>query len=98
MIVPCYAKDGLNQSKFFCQYSLLLKPKIVAQLTFMPLVEDRANLLDDVVVKLDEVVGTNLRPTDDNFDKFLIRKEKVMKSTNLDVAVIKSLGLFVKSL
>ena len=61
MIVPCYAKDGLNQSKFFCQYSLLLKPKIVAQLTFMPLVEDRANLLDDVVVELDEVVGTNLR-------------------------------------
>ena len=27
----------------------------------MPLVEDGANLLDDVVVKLDEVVGTNLR-------------------------------------
>ena len=64
----------------------------------MPLVEDRANLLDDVVVKLDEVVGTNLRPTDDNFDKFLIRKEKVLKSTNLDVAVIKSLGFFVKCL
>ena len=40
---------------------MLLKPKVVAQLTFMPLIEDRANLLDDVVVKLDEVVGTNLR-------------------------------------
>ena len=64
----------------------------------MPLVEDRANLLDDVVVELDEVVGTNLRPTDDNFDKFLIRIEKVLKSTNLDVAVIKSLGFFVKCL
>ena len=64
----------------------------------MPLVEDAANLLDDVVVKLDEVVGTNLRPTDDNFDKFLIRIEKVRKLTHLDVAVIKSLGLFVKCL
>ena len=84
---------------FFCQNSSLLKPKVVAQLTFMPLVEDGANLLDDVVVKLDEVVGTNLRPTDDNFDKFLIRIEIVLlKLTHLDVAVIKSLGLFVKCL
>ena len=89
----------MNQSKFFCQYSSLLKPKIVAQLTFMPLVEDRANLLDDVVVELDEVVGTNLRPADENFDKFLIRIEKVLlKLTHLDVAVIKSLGFFVKCL
>ena len=65
----------------------------------MPLVEDRANLLDDVVVELDEVVGTNLRPTDDNFDKFLIRIEIVLlKLTHLDVAVIKSLGFFVKCL
>ena len=64
----------------------------------MPLIEDGANLLDDVVVELDEVVGTNLRPTDDNFDKFLIRIEKVLKLTHLDVAVIKSLGFFVKCL
>ena len=38
----------------------------------MPLVEDGANLLDDVVVKLDEVVGTNLRQefaVHDNFDR-----------------------------
>ena len=49
----------------------------------MPLVEDGANLLDDVVVKLDEVVGTNLRPTDDNFDKFLIRIE-IRKSEEID--------------
>ena len=75
----------------------------------MSLVDDASNLLDDVIVKLDEIICSNLRwhcwelswkwhdIDDDDFDDDDANND-YHSDPDLDIAVVENLGFFVKPL